>query len=115
MQVTVQAGHLSIQAAFPLTFIGILTTFIRYLGSEQHSVWIANKARMILLLWFATACTAMRLKRKTTEFWVLSDPLAYKLVVSLLTDLNYMILTRLWTDFTGLKPSNHLPNANADL
>lgn len=32
MQVAVQAGHLSIQAALPLTFIGILTTLIRYTG-----------------------------------------------------------------------------------
>lgn len=39
MQVAVQAGHLSIQAAFPLTFIGILTTFIKVHGAASSTLF----------------------------------------------------------------------------
>lgn len=57
MQVAVRPGHLSIQAAFPLTFYCGFNNFYKDArGSEQQSVWIADKTRMMLLLRYARVC-----------------------------------------------------------
>lgn len=54
MQVAVQVGYLNIQAAFPLTVIGIFNNFYIVRGALSSSpVWISNKP--VLLFWFARA------------------------------------------------------------